>query len=214
VLNIHEAVSAADQAAAAESVLAAMYDPTGRSNLAPLDRLTHTQLLQAAIISDMVQLEDTSAQAVGLLASSTQLSAAVKQQYMSLPAWPQQLLPLFPSMAAGHPLLEVVSSWVQNCAAAADSSLLMGPVELSQLLQLPLARELQAVLVQQLGDLDRAWADVQLSQLLIQLPLPAMVLLLSSTELKVGLLVLSASEVKQGGCWACYKQVPGEILHT
>jgi hypothetical protein len=151
-----------------------------------LDKLTDTQLLQAAIIADMVQLEDTSAQAAGLLAKSSELSAAVKQQYMALPAWPQQLLPLFPAMAAGQPVLEVCSTWIRHCASAADGSLLQGSSsENSKLLQLPLALAMQAVLVQQLGDLDRVWADAQQSQLLLQLPLSAMMLLLSSEGLKV-----------------------------
>jgi hypothetical protein len=195
-------VSAADQAAAAaESVLAAMYDPTGSSNLAGLDKLTDTQLLQAAIIADMVQLEDTSAQAAGLLAKSSELSAAVKQQYMALPAWPQQLLPLFPTMAAGQPLLEFCDTWLRHCTSGADGSPVLGSsVEISDLLRLPLALAMQAVLVQQLGQLDRVWADALQSQLLLQLPLSAMALLLSSHELKVGVICENRSTLHCAWC--------------
>lgn len=180
VLNSHGAVSAADQAAAAESVLAAMYDPSG-SNLAPLDALTDVQLLQAVMIADMVQLEATSAQAASLLTKLTDLSAAVQQQYMSLPSWPQQLLPLFRAMAmaAGQPLLEVVSTWLRHIGSQADSSL-------EELLQASLlAKEMQAILVQQLGEVDRVWGDPKLTDLLLDLPLPAVVLLLSAQDLKV-----------------------------
>jgi hypothetical protein len=178
VLNSHGGVSAADQAAAAESVLAAMYDLSGSSSLAPLDALTDTQLLQAVMIADMVQLEATSAQAASLLAKATDLSAAVQQQYMALPSWPQQLLPLFPAMAAGQPLLEVVSTWLRHIGSQADSSL-------EELQQASLAQEMQAILLQQLGELDHVWSDRQLTDLLLQLPLPAMLLLLSAQDLKV-----------------------------
>lgn len=70
---------------------------------------------------------------------------------------------------------------------------------------------MQTLLVQQLGELDRVWKDSQLSQVLLQLPLPAvLLLLLSAQRLKLGVVHGDDQTVTpMQACLVLQQMVPG-----
>lgn len=76
-------IAAADQIAAAEAVIAAMY------SVSSLENLTDSQLLSMAITADMLQLDAAAKQAVDCLHKRGELSSDVQQHFMALPVWPQ-----------------------------------------------------------------------------------------------------------------------------
>jgi hypothetical protein len=160
-------VDSADQLPAAEAVIAAMYGMT-----APMQRLTQVQLLAAALIADRIQVTAAVKQAVAALqaaaAADSGLSAAALEALASLPAWPVCLLPLLPAAVAGA-----------RCCNSRSSS------ELAEIQAADTNARVRRMLLAVLGNLDAVWADEQLKQILLALPLPAMQLLLSSDSLQV-----------------------------
>jgi hypothetical protein len=178
-LDNQAVIAAADQLAAAEAAIAAMY------SAGIIESLTDSQLLSMAITADMLQLEATAQQALYCLRQRSDLSSDMQQhcwQFMALPAWPSAILPLFHSMGAGMPVSVVAEAWVRNCTQTytdATSS------------NVPMKAEMQDLLLDQLGDLDAVWGQPDLVDELMSLPLPAMALLLSSSSIQVRLPVTS-----------------------
>uniref|UniRef100_A0A383VVS3 BACK domain-containing protein n=1 Tax=Tetradesmus obliquus TaxID=3088 RepID=A0A383VVS3_TETOB len=95
------------------------------------------------------------------------LSAAATEALATLPAWPACLLQLLPTIMEHAPCCKLSSADLAPIKAAANGS------------------RIQQLLLAVFGDLEAVWADAQLRQMLLGLPLPAMQLLLSSGELCV-----------------------------
>jgi hypothetical protein len=132
-------------------------------------KLEQQQLLHAVVIADMVGAEAASQQASEALRDAAEaeqgLSAAAVEALAGLSAWPACLLQL---------LLAAVRS--SPCCSSSGSGL-SGTAECQS--------RLQRLLLAVLGDLEAVWADTQLKELLLGLPLPAVQLLLSSDQLCV-----------------------------
>lgn len=145
------------------AVLSALYLVKPVAEL--LSELPQEQQLHAALLADMWQVPAVSAATVQLLLAAAQgtggLTDAAIKQYLGLEAHPDCLLPLLPHTAAA----------VLRSGQQPDKQ-----VEAA----------LKRMLLRVLGDLEGVWADETLQKILLQLPLPAMELLLSCDELKVG----------------------------
>jgi hypothetical protein len=160
-------VDSADHLPAAEAVIAAMYGMT-----APIQRLTQVQLLAAAVIADRIQVTAAVKQAVAALqaaaAADTGLSGAALEALAGLPAWPDCLLPLLAPAVSGT-----------RCCSSSRSS------DVASIQAADTRGRVRRMLLAVLGDLEEVWADAQLKQILLELPLPALQLLLSSDELHI-----------------------------
>jgi hypothetical protein len=154
-------------------VLAALYAVKPLPGL--LSELPQEQQLQAALLADMWQLPQLSTAAVHVLLQAAPepagLTDSLVQLFLGLPAHPRPVLPL---------LDDVVLSYNQ---ASTDE----------------LKAQLTRVLLSVLGDLE-VWADAELQDLLLGLPLSALELLLSSSELQVGVTVKLMSSAWQCAC--------------
>uniref|UniRef100_A0A383VPG8 BACK domain-containing protein n=1 Tax=Tetradesmus obliquus TaxID=3088 RepID=A0A383VPG8_TETOB len=100
-------------------------------------------------------------------ASAQGVIAAALDALAALPEWPACLLQLLPSI-------------VKHAACCRDSSAGLEAVSAADA-----GGRVQKVLVVVPGDLQAVWSDAQRQALLLQLPLPAMQLLLSSDQLRV-----------------------------
>jgi len=153
-----------DHETAAVAVLAVMYGVQDA-----LSELTQVQLVQAVVYADRLAVTAAERAAIKLLMQAaeaeTGLTAEVLQELGCMSAWPQCLLPLLPLVAkqAQYPLPSVDSS------SSSSSST---------------CHLIQQVLLLVLGDLWHVWHDVQLSSMLLALPLAALQLLLSSDQLR------------------------------
>jgi hypothetical protein len=119
-----------------------------------------------------VHVEAAAEQAVAALkaaaaAAGQGLSAAALEALAGLPAWPTRLLQLVPVIMQ-HTLCCNKNTAGLAAIRAADTG-----------------NRVQQLLLAVLGDLEAVWADKQLKDLLLGLPLPAMQLLLSSDQLRV-----------------------------
>lgn len=163
---------AADEPAAV-AVIAAMYGvPNAFSSLG------QDQLVWTVKYADMLQMSaiaERAAQALQAAAAAAAdgFSAKTLTALGQLPAWPNCLLPLLPAVAK---LAEDSNS--QPAAADGSSSSGSGSSIAKQ-------RSIQRVLVTVLGDLEEVWQQQRLQTLLLELPLPAIKLLLSSDQLSV-----------------------------
>lgn len=191
-LDYQDGVRVADQLAAAEPVIAAMY------SAGSLQKLKPEQLLCMTITADMLQLDGTAQQAVDCLSmrlrqlqpeeSSTPAgsrAAVVPRQFMGLPAWPPAILPLFPALGTYMPVSQVADDWTRNCCPHAGEE--NASLTSSTASAVPMKAEMQQLLLDQFGDLDAVWRQPHLVDELMSLPLPAIVLLLSSCSIKVKL---------------------------
>jgi hypothetical protein len=137
---------------------------------APIQRLPQVQLLAAALIADRIQVTAAVKQAVAALqaaaAADTGLSGAALEALASLPAWPDCLLPLLAPAVSG----------ARCCCSSSD---------LASIQAADIRARVRRMLLTVLGDLEAVWGDAQLKQILLELPQPALQLLLSSDELHV-----------------------------
>jgi hypothetical protein len=148
---------------AAVAVLAAMYSVKPICEL--LSELPQEQQLHAALLADMWQVPGVGTAAVQLLVDAATedqgLSEAAYKQFVQLAAPPACWLPLFQVLVG----------------------LLSEP---QQLTDQQSQATLKGMLLSLLGDLEEVWADEALKNTFLRLPLPAMIMLLSCDELKVG----------------------------
>jgi hypothetical protein len=155
-----------EQLPAAEAVIAALYGvPDAITFLEPAQQVT------AAVLADRLGAAAVAKQAVQLLKAAAEaeqgLAAAAIEALASLSAWPGCCYPL---------LLPVL----KTAACCADRL-----VELADIAAADTSSRAQHMLLAVLGNLEAVWRDEQLQELLLQLPLPAMQLLLSSDDLRV-----------------------------
>jgi hypothetical protein len=108
------------------------------------------------------------------------LSDEAQQLLLDLTAWPDCLTAALPRFMQHMQLHDAAVMWAK---AAAPSS----PASLDDVLAAPHSSQMQQRLVQELGDLEKVWSKGHYEQqeMLELLPLPAMQLLLSSSQLKV-----------------------------
>jgi hypothetical protein len=153
--QLHLTVDCAEQLPAAEAVIAALYGV-----LDNLRNLQLQQLVNAVVIADRIGAPAVVEQAMSDLtyAVAAESPTVVVDALSTLPVWPACLQPV---------LLPVLQRAKLSEMPAAEVS------------------KVQRMLLAVLGDLEAAWADSQLQKLLLQLPLPAMELLLSSDQLQV-----------------------------
>lgn len=123
------------------------------------------QLVQAAIIADRLQISAGALQAADLLIAAIEKHAGCPQATVKLLSGlgtlPGCLLPV---------LLALVTAWEQ------DSTAQRNPRQTAAV---------ERLLVAAFGRLNDVWADKQLQELLLQLPLPGIELLLHSDKLQV-----------------------------
>jgi hypothetical protein len=197
----------ASQVPAALAVLSALYNVKPLPQL--LSELPQEQQLHAALLADMWQTPQVSKAAVEQLvhAASSKgedgaavgLQAASNRQFLQLQAYPACLLPLFSAVVAAATaakdwdtkaeaaLVAAIAAPTQAEAGAGAAAPAAG-AEVEEA-QAAAAAERRAgvkhLLLSVLGDLEEVWADAALQEVLLQLPVPAMELLLSCDELKV-----------------------------
>lgn len=159
-LQLTATVDSPEEQAAAEAVLATLYLTNE-----PLAQLGMEQLVQAVLIADRLRIMTAAQQAADLLITAVRKHdgfplAAVKLlcQHGTLPSCLLRVLPA------------LVTAWQQDRQARRDAEQ-TAAVEL--------------LLVAVLGRLNDVWADEQLYQQLLQLPLPGIELLLKSDQLEV-----------------------------
>lgn len=160
-------VGSAEELPAAEAVIATLYGVQGS-----LQRLYHGQLVQALLIADMIGAAEAAIQATQHLRTAAQqgLSAAALELMAGLSAWPQCLLELLPVIVAHA-----------NCCKQGNAELAAVPDPLAAVD----GSLIQRVLLRVFGDLQAVWQDPKLKAMLMQLPCPAMQLILSSDDLQV-----------------------------
>lgn len=153
--QLHLTIDKVEQLPAAEAVVAALY---GVPN--GLRDLELPQLVDAVVIADRIGAPAVVEQAALDLtfAVSAKSLTLVLEALSALPAWPACLQPV---------LLPVLQRANLPDMPAADVSRVL------------------CMLLAVLGDVEAAWADRQLQELLLALPLPALQLLLSSDRLRV-----------------------------
>lgn len=164
-------IDSAEHLPVAEAVIAALYGV--KDCLADLQ---HEQLLQALVIADMIDLQEVADQILEILDSASKseqgLSAAALNFLADLSAWPaclHQLLPSTLSHAASWPVVSGTEAPTDvKAVVAADKDGIV-----------------QRILLAVFGDLQAVWQNAALAGTLMQLPLPAMQLLLSSDKLQV-----------------------------
>jgi hypothetical protein len=136
-----------------------------------LSSLPQEQLVQAVVITEVLGLEfvqQHALQALSIAASAPQgLTAAALRALAGLDSWPNCLKQLLPSI-------------VKNTACCRDST-----ADLAAIKAADAGGSVQNMLVGALGDLQAVWSDAEEKALLLQLPLPAMQLLLSSDLVRV-----------------------------
>jgi hypothetical protein len=161
------------QLLAAEAVIAAVYAVPNA-----LLALQQHQLVDAVMLADRIGATAVAEQAVQMLttaaaptatAEGPSLTAATVEALASLQAWPACLLPL---------VLPVVLS--TRCCRATNTAQLAGVAAADAG-----KHHILCMLLAVLGDLEAVWRDEQLQALLMQLPLPALELLLGSDHLRV-----------------------------
>jgi hypothetical protein len=154
----------ASEQQAALAVLQSLYAVKPLPEL--LSELPQEQQLQAALLADMWQIPKVSTAAVQTLTTAAKTDAGltdlVVQQFLGLDAYPTCILPLLKCLP-------------ESCFSSSSRT------KLSCMRTSAVTRVLLSVL----GDLEAVWADAVLQDILLGLPLPAMELLLSCTELKV-----------------------------
>lgn len=159
-------IATADELPAAEAVIAKLYGVDDA-----LFSLQHHQLVQALIIADIINATEAadliSRQLQTVATSENGLSEVALEALAGLSAWPECLLQLLPVIIANAKCLKESSA---DLAAlhAADAN-----------------RRMQRLLLSVFGDLQIVWRDEFLTDMLLQLPCPAMQLLLSSDDLRV-----------------------------
>lgn len=170
------------------AVLAAMY---GRNAAADSSTpLTDVQLVHKIILADMLQVgaassdDDVAKQACSELCDSVVAAEGMSQDcqelLLRLRSWPDCLLACFESLTRREPICVLAEMWV----AATE---LRSGVPLHTVRNTQHAGFVEEHLVAAFGDLHDVWedAELQLHKKLMQLPLPAMQLLLSSHDLTV-----------------------------
>jgi hypothetical protein len=144
------------------AVLAGLYSTQLATGM--LQALPQEQLLQAAIIADMLQAGEVTSLAIGQLlaaqGSTEGWSLAAVQEYLRLRVLPSCLLPFF---------CHVMSAACGKHKASVT------------------AQDRSSCLLRVLGDLEQVWASKELQDVLLGLPLAVVRELLSRTELEVGL---------------------------
>lgn len=142
------------------AALAALYSVGPVAEL--LSQLDQEQQLHAALLADMWQMLIVSDVAVQLLAAAAGgekgLSDAAISLLLSQDTFPHCILPLIKPVSAA-------------CLARGSKDQ---------------KKQLKQMMLSILGDLEEVWVDESLKDTLMGLPLPAMELLLSCDELKVG----------------------------
>jgi len=163
------------QEAAAVAVLAALYGVSTAT-----EQLTDEQQLHMAILADRWQVATVADSAISKLAAGAQgLSDAAQQLLLGLRAWPDCLVSIFPELESCFALQEAAALWDTACAP-------ISPASLEAVVAAPYSCHMQQQLLKELGDLEDVWqvgSDKQ--KVLLGLPLSAMQLLLSSSELQV-----------------------------
>lgn len=166
--ELHLTLDSADHQVAAEAVIATLY-----SAREPIQDLTLEELVQAVILSDRLQLADAAQQALTALMQKISSVRSLPQEsitlFSNLAVWPRSLLPA---------LLAIVKAWPQRLTDPNSGS---GPDRYG----LQDAEALQRMLLAVFGKLNEVWADTQLHELLMELPLKAVQLLLSADGLVV-----------------------------
>jgi hypothetical protein len=136
-----------------------------------LSNLDQPQLVHAVTIADMVHAEAVVQQAVQALATAARseqgLSAAALQVLAGMNARPDCLVQLLPAIVKNSSCCKLDTADLAAIRAADTNG------------------SVQRLLLAELGDLEAAWADAELQQVLLALPLPALQLLLSSDQLQV-----------------------------
>ena len=100
------------------------------------------------------------------------------EQLLSWQALPACLVSALDSLTQQMSLLDTAAIW--SHAAAPNS-----PCQLDAVTAAPHSSYIQGQLLAELGDLEQVWTDASKQTVLLELPLPAMQLLLSSDKLKV-----------------------------
>lgn len=169
--TVHLTIASVDELPAAEAVIASLYGVQDG-----FGQLQHDQLIQALIIADMIDATEAAEQVSKCLkaaaASQPGLSEAALNILSGLSAWPDCLQQLLPNILRHINYSEQSSTAQPVASATANCS--TEPRNVAQRLLLAIFGDLQAV-----------WRDDNLKQLLLQLPLPAMQLLLGSNKLQV-----------------------------
>jgi hypothetical protein len=136
-------------------------------------KLDKQQLVHAVVIADMIRAPDAAYRAVAALTRAAQsqdgLTAAAVETMAGLPAWPSCLLRLLPTIA------KATFGWGWDSPSS----------DLTAVAAADAGNRVQQLLLTVLGDLNAVLADKQLKEVLLELPLPAMQLLLSSDQLRV-----------------------------
>lgn len=171
-------LESAEQEAAAVAVLAALYGVS-----TPPEQLQDTQLLQMVLLADMLQVDPIAGHAAKALAACAVtpgmgLCNAVEQQLLSLASWPACLVHKLSVLTQKMQLQDAAAVWARSAAPSSPSSL-------EAVLACQHSNHMLARLVQELGALDQQWAQEKQQAVLLGLPLPAMQLLLSSSEVQV-----------------------------
>lgn len=172
-----------EQQDAAMAVIAAMYGVSTAT-----EQLSDVQLLHMAVLADMLQVQFIADKAVNALNTAAAdpargLSDEAKQHMCSMQAWPACFAPALDRLTQQLPLQDAASIWARAVAPKGPSS------SLADVQAAPHSKHMQERLLQELGDLEAVWEDAAKQQLLLGLPLPAIQLLLSSSQLQVGLAV-------------------------
>lgn len=171
-------VSDREHEPAAVAVIAALYGVKDA-----ISNLQQQQLVHAVQYADLLQAESVSQQALQLLHtaahSQTGLTLKALATLAAVPSWPDCMLQLLLSVAKA-----VTADAATTAVAAGGTSAASGAAGACNT---SASRNsiIQQILVATLGNLESVWQQQQLSRLLLQLPLPAMQLLLSSDKLQV-----------------------------
>lgn len=146
-----------EQQPAALAVIASMYCVDAVSSL------QQDQLPYAVQYADLLQLDSAAEKAVGLLSAAADSAVGLQEATLAVlaafKAWPDSMLRLLPKIAK---LAEEVEDEFSRSAAGCYN------------------HHVRRMLTATLGKLEDAWQQPHLMQMLLQLPLPAMQLLLSA----------------------------------
>lgn len=174
-------LDSADQEPAALAVLAAMY---GAQSVADCG-LPDVQVLQVALLADMLQVGSVATQAVQhicrIASAAAGMSTKLQQRLLRLQAWPACLLPVLGVLSkhGSLPLPHFSRVWMAADGIPLNSNM-------TSIAAAPNSPIMMELLLSKLQDLHRVWEDAALRNEMLALPLPAMQLLLYTTDLQVG----------------------------
>jgi len=152
----------------------------------PYQDMTHEELLQLIILADKWGVKRVVDKGISTLRAAAEkaaegLSIEAKQLLLGMHAFPDCLQSAYLQLEKGLKLQDAAQLWSRLCAPSSSAGL-------EAVQAATFSTHMQNRLLQELGDLEAVWRDdTQKQQLLCGLPLPAMQLLLSSSQLQVEL---------------------------